>query len=339
MSISIKIKQLKINLVKGLVFAVIAFSNQMAMAVPFSDLYVFGDSLSENGNLQALNAAGIIPGGPYPPRFTNGPTATEILAAQMGLVLAPSFVSSVNPSTDGVANNYAVAGGRARDTSAGVFPISTVPNLGQQTGTAIAQSGGVLDANALYLIFMGGNDIGDAVTAGSTLGLPAAGAVVGEAVSGILNSITSLQTFGAQNFLVVNAPDVGATPKINAFGAPAVALANSLVAGFNASLSAAISGMAGVTLFDSIAFSQNYISSGAAAADGITNFTDACSAITPVLCTDNSFFYADPFHVTAPVQAAFGQALIKAVGVPEPSPIALLGLGLMGLMYMRKRTA
>lgn len=317
------------KLMRGsIIFIIFAFSQQNALATPFTDLYVFGDSLSENGNLQGLLGPGV------PDRFTNGPTATEILAAQMGLVLAPSFFSPDNPTTDGLANNYAFAGGRARDVTTSVFPVAAAPFLALQTGQAIAQAGGILDAGALYLIFIGGNDIGDALDAG-----PDAFTVIGEAVSAILDSILDLQTAGAMNFLVVNAPDVGDTPLVQSSGLGAVGFADLLVGEFNSLLSAGLSGMAGVSIFDTVAFAENYISSGGAAADGITDFTTACSNITPILCADNSFFYADPFHPTAPVHAAFGKALINAARVPEPAPIALLGLGLLVLGLMRRRKA
>ena len=292
-------------------------SQQNATAGPITDLYVFGDSLSENGNLQGLLGPGV------PPRFTIGPTAAEILAAQIGLTLSPSFFSTDNPTTDLVANNYAFAGARAQAVPGGV------PGLAMQTDMAITQSGGSLAPDALYLIFIGGNDVAAALTGGIT--------VIDAAVTAILTAISDLQAVGAENFLVVNAPDVGATPDIQDLGAATVAGADFLVEQFNILLANGLSGIPGVTMFDVITFGQNYISSGAAAADGITNFDDRRSVVTAYLCTDNSFFYADGFHVTAPVQAALGRGLILAASVPEPAPFALLAFGLLGLGLMRKR--
>ena len=62
--------------------AIVGFST--ARAADFSAEYVFGDSLSDNGNL-----AGLIGAFPHPPSFdnsfTNGPVAVQLLAQSLGL--------------------------------------------------------------------------------------------------------------------------------------------------------------------------------------------------------------------------------------------------------------
>lgn len=56
-----------------------------AGASAFSGLYVFGDSLSDNGHLYALTG-GFPPDPPYHQgRFSNGPVAVEHLATGLGL--------------------------------------------------------------------------------------------------------------------------------------------------------------------------------------------------------------------------------------------------------------
>jgi Phospholipase/lecithinase/hemolysin len=55
-----------------------------AHAAAYSALYVFGDSLSDNGNIPA--ASGYRPSAPYADgRFSNGPVAVEYLADNLGL--------------------------------------------------------------------------------------------------------------------------------------------------------------------------------------------------------------------------------------------------------------
>ena len=62
-----------------------------AMAAPYSAEYVFGDSLSDRGNLaEALGASF-----PNPPSFhdsfSNGPVAVQLLAQKYGLNADPSL--------------------------------------------------------------------------------------------------------------------------------------------------------------------------------------------------------------------------------------------------------
>src|SRR5436190_24175588 len=68
-------------------------------------LYVFGDSYSDSGNGYALTKKP--PSPPYAQRFTNGPTAVEVMATAWGLALRPS--SDATAATD-ASLNFAVSG-------------------------------------------------------------------------------------------------------------------------------------------------------------------------------------------------------------------------------------
>ena len=87
--------------------AIVGFST--ARAANFSAEYVFGDSLSDNGNL-----AGLIGAFPHPPSFdnsfTNGPVAVQLLAQSLGLS-ANASLWLTSPSPQGT--NYAVGGATA----------------------------------------------------------------------------------------------------------------------------------------------------------------------------------------------------------------------------------
>src|SRR5687768_11182352 len=89
-----------------------------AWGASFSQVIIFGDSLSDAGNVhEATN--GLIPGPPYyNGRFSNGPTYAEVLTANLGLSAAPSFHGGTN---------YAVGG--ARTDAHFLGPFATV--LGQ----------------------------------------------------------------------------------------------------------------------------------------------------------------------------------------------------------------
>ena len=67
-----------------------------AQASAYSQLYVFGDSLSDTGNLFAATGGT----NPIPPyfngRFSNGPVWVETLAASLGLPVNPSLLGGTN---------------------------------------------------------------------------------------------------------------------------------------------------------------------------------------------------------------------------------------------------
>jgi len=113
----------------------------------YSNVYVFGDSLSDNGNLHALD-----PSSTYGERFTNGPVAVEIVAAALGHTLTPSLHLA-----GGSGNNYAIAGAKAVDDDGdeGTFDI----NLPTQVNAFLASHSYSAPSDALYMLLIGGNDI------------------------------------------------------------------------------------------------------------------------------------------------------------------------------------
>ena len=95
------------------------------------------------------------------------------------------------------------------------------------------------DANALYTLSVGGNDLlqllGDPAT--ETVGVLAA-------VSNEVSFISSLASGGAHNFVVMDVPDLGKTPDVASGGAGAVAAAMDLTAEFNLNLTDALDALA-----------------------------------------------------------------------------------------------
>ncbi|MFW2344966.1 MAG: SGNH/GDSL hydrolase family protein, partial [Brevundimonas mediterranea] len=137
--------------VAALVVAACAFAGS-ASAQTYNRLVVFGDSLSDNGNLY-LASGGTQPPSPpyYQGRFSTGPVFTELLGFN-----AVNFTGSVSGSI-----NYAFGGART-DASAG-------PPPGMLTQLAAYTSrGGTFGSNDLVSVLGGANDIFQ--------GLPAAGA-------------------------------------------------------------------------------------------------------------------------------------------------------------------
>ncbi|MDP2324933.1 MAG: SGNH/GDSL hydrolase family protein, partial [Gammaproteobacteria bacterium] len=206
-------------------------------AFAFSAMYVFGDSLSDTGNV-SVATFGTVPAAPYAPgRFSNGPVWVETLSANLGL-------GAVNPSSLG-GKNFAWGGAVTGPTL-----TSTFPTLTQQAAAYLGGVGGVADASALYVVWGGGND----VRAGN----------ITNSVTNLSAIITSLASAGATTFLVPNLPDIGLTPEAIAAGPAAVFGATYLSTTFNAQLAAAMPALAsglGVNIIslDTFGFLNNII--------------------------------------------------------------------------------
>ena len=130
-------------------FAIVVFmAPAFAAAAPITSLYVFGDSLSDQGNGFVLTG-GAFPPQPYAQRASNGPVAVERLASDLGIALAPAALGGTNyavvGATSGTANISAtvyqqpVLAGTGLLTQVAEF-LSTGP-VNDPTGVAVFRLG------------------------------------------------------------------------------------------------------------------------------------------------------------------------------------------------------
>lgn len=158
---------------------------------PFTGIYAFGDSLTDQGNFFALT------GSPPPPyfegRISDGPVWIEYLAEELGV--GPEALV-----------NYAVSGAATgRENSQDVPGVLEFPGLQDELDVFESElDGKAADGRALYAVWAGANDI---FIGGAT---PEEIAVRG--VENMLNAICRLHQLGARRIMVVNLPDMGATP-------------------------------------------------------------------------------------------------------------------------------
>ncbi len=285
----------------------------------YSALIVFGDSLSDTGNLAAQPGFEVLL---FPPfdngRLSNGPLAVETLANGLGLPL----LAAVNGGT-----NFAVAGATARQTS-----LASLPNQ-----VNLFLSFGFVPSDALYLIFIGGNDIFDALD--PTVVEPPS-QIVNNAVLAITNAIELLAMAGAEEFLVANAADAALVPAVG--GAP---IATVLTKSFNKSLSKALDKLeddidVDIEKFDTFKFVRSVIKK--ASKTGSINTQDACFLrgaylmalmnglppddalrnaahpdclinFDPVILDFDSFVFFDEIHPAAWVQELAGKKMLAVV--------------------------
>jgi len=199
-----------------------------AQAPAFTQVIVFGDSLSDDGNIahRVRDTFGFS----YPSsnfnysdyRFTDDTDTSPAANLYVGTwheQLEKTFLglAVAKNSLDG-GTDYAFGGATTKDGTqdrtiinnpfpfgGGDFTI-TIDNMGKQINDYLASH--AADPNALYILWGGGNDLFDDFSAQS----------VTDTATRVGMLIIRLANAGARNFLVPNVPPLGAVP--NSFGDP-----------------------------------------------------------------------------------------------------------------------
>jgi phospholipase/lecithinase/hemolysin len=301
--------------------SLVAFTPNVAQAFNFSGLYVFGDSISDSGNVFSQTGGLVPPSPPYAARFSNGPVWVEYLAPYLGL--------PVNP-----ANNFAFGG--ATTGTVNTLPVASIFNLPglQQEVTSYALTN-TADPHGLYVLFAGANDY---------LGAGVTNPV--EPVQNLANAILTLAAAGAKNFLVPNLPNLGNLPGTN--GTPQSTPLNLLTSAHNTLLAQTLSILdqqldPSVLL---IAFNLNALFQDAIANPatyGFTNVTNACLSLSPLSLCDNpnTYLFWDDLHPTTAGHQQIASAAFSTIeAVPEP-PVTLgllaFGMFLGGASAFKRR--
>lgn len=316
----------RILLVLGLSFAT-AFSAHAA----YSNVYIFGDSLSDTGNVYSASN-GVEPPASlyYQGRLSNGPVWVETLASRLG------FASASTAWRQG-GNNYAWAGAFSGVDGIAGAGTGLISQVFGQWGLSHTSA----DPNALYVLGIGGNDLRYVDNNNQPSDTPHSepGVVLGN----LLASLSFLIDHGARNFLVANIPDLGLTPEAVTHSQESSLLVkayNTLLAdqldGLEASRKVSITeidlfGIIGDVVADANTGGTRY---------GITNATTSCWALNPLApsCDDSVFF--DYLHPTARVHALAGELAYAALAgqqIPEPRSSLLLVATALGLALAFRR--
>ena len=320
------------------------FVSAAALAAPFSNLYFFGDSLSDAGNISALTV-GNYPGSPYyAGRFSNGPVWAETFATlegfpaagqRAGMTLGPNFL---NLEIEGPGNNYAIGGARTGQT--GTLDIVSIPSgVLTQVYYYLSESNNTADPSALYVLFAGGNDLRDA----SLLAPAARDAAANTAAFNVTIGAYILAQRGARRFLVLNAPNVGLTPEARIVRNNAAA-ATAATIQYNSALDYFLNTLSfpnlTISRFDTFGLFQTVYQDAlnGGTLTGIANATTPCFAGFAGSLGANcaTSLFADDIHPTAQVHALLGFAVANQVQNPEPATIVLVGAAL-GLLAWRRR--
>lgn len=317
------------------------FAASVALLVPLtanaslqtlSNLFVFGDSLSDGGNYNGPGGPGAFPPPPYVgARSSNGPTAVEYLWQAYN----PGD-TSFRPSNFG-GTNYALVG-----ATTGTFNFNSInPNVPPALQPWFASQGGVANqvaqfagactgcfnpANSLFVVWAFPND----VFANEAFGLSPA-TLIANGVNNIVSAIQTLASEGAQHFLIPNMSDLGAVPEFHGN-----ADLTGLTIAFDSALAAALTALdlalsAEITQFDTFSLVNNIIQN--PGAYGFTNVTDAC--VSNLACDPNTWLFWDGVHPTTAGHAILGAQF--AAAVPEPASLWLIAAALLLLVVVSRR--
>ena len=289
-----------------------------AFASSFSQLIVFGDSLSDNGNAY-LGTGGVVPGANYgdyfvpgtvvtTKYFSDGPNTTPVGAGPQGLwidQLATRLgVSDPIPFLLG-GTDYAVGGAK---TAIGI------QSLRNQVGVFTGLHPAGVPSNALYAFWGGANDLlfgGDPPT---------------KAADNIERYISTLSADGAKNFVWLNLPLLGNVPD----GQSNKAALNAASVAFDTEWAADIAALQGdhihVVGINIESLFTNLL--GDPAKYGFTNVTTPAQGLP--IPTDAGYLFWDGLHPTTAGHTLIADTVLNDLtAVPEPASIALFIFGLL----------
>jgi phospholipase/lecithinase/hemolysin len=324
-----------------------------AELLTISEMFVFGDSLSDAGNsgLATLAFAGkVFPPTPYADgRFSNGPTAVEYLWNLIGDggALTPSLAGgtdfAIGGATTGVESYNEVNPNVPEELRGAYDNTSAAAQL--QAFQSYASTSPFDPETSLFVIWLFPNDVLYANATGSLPGVvpgsPGGDNLISNGIANIATMISLLATTaGAENFLVINLPDMGRTPGGSQDPAQSAAL-SALSAAFNAGLAAQLDVIAdqlGINLtqfFIDQLFAELLSNP---ASFGFTNASQACVQ-NLATCNPDEWVFWDSIHPTTRAHQIIADQIARAFSVAEPGTLVLLGLGLIVLAWIVRRSA
>ena len=300
-----------------------------ASAQTFSNVYVFGDSLSDAGTFrpffQALTAQGLPPAlVPILGRFTTnpGPVWSEIIVANLG----------GNPAPSNAGGTIYAQGGARVNTIPGYFTPPGMPqrSVAVQIDEYLAQ--GAADPNALYTVWAGANDVFaelGAFQAGTITQAQLQANVLGAATAEV-QQIARLRAAGARYIAVFTLPNIGGTPAFA--GGPFAGAVTALSAGYNTTLFTGLQGTGArvipvdtFTLFNQIIANPSAYGFSNATTPACGPFPPFTPPITSFFCytgtlvapgADQSYVFADSVHPTTAAHRLVAQFVEGMISAP-----------------------
>lgn len=259
-----------------------------AAAGQFTQLVVFGDSLSDTGRM-FVRSGGLLPLSPpnYAGRFSNGPVWAEYLAEALDLPL----------------DNRAWGGAQTDDRNLAEDVLGDLPGLRDELDLVFPHPAVAADPDAIYVVWAGANDFRAALRQGLVPDIAAM-------VENLLYAVELLYSRGARHVVVPNLPDLGRTPEGRASGlGPEITL---LSAAFNQALESALTRRApGVVAIDVFGLMDHVLRD--PAEFGFTDVTTPCLTLVSVCEAPETHVFWDHVHPTTHGHAVLADKFAKAI--------------------------
>lgn len=281
-----KKKILLLAIITVLSFIMTAFAPSILSVKKINQLYIFGDSLSDTGNIYRATA-GAYPSSPpyFQGRYSNGLVWVEYLASGLKLTAKQS-------------TNFAFGG-----ATTGTSSMNGIPGLLAQVNN-FTKGHPDINPNALYVLWAGANDY---LYGASNSTMP---------IENLSKAIQLLSTRGAKKILVANIPDLGKLPATR-YTAKSTSLSESATAS-NLSLAKSFEVLNDKLGHDTqiIELDVNSLYREAItepAKFGFTNVTNACLNNVAVCDNPDKFLFWDGIHPTTAGHRILAEAALKAL--------------------------
>ena len=276
----------------------------------YSEIIMFGDSLSDMGNVKdsIMNLPSVPPY--WQGRFSNGPVWVERLASDLGL-------SMTHGTGTATGNNRAYGGSQSGQG----YSYILLPNTGTQINNYLANVKSTFSNSDLVVIWSGGNDF--------LYGIGNPNITHANTVSHIEEVIQA----NAQNILVPNLPPLDLTPEVRNRSSSEQQEIKSDIESYNSLLHASIISLIaqhGVNIIEVNTHSMFLQYLGNSSFLGLTNTVDMaclssgsilplpiCNAGDPVVSNVDEYVFFDKAHPTAAMHQLISIQAMNALGIGD----------------------